>query len=71
VEDVNLDDPYVPLHLGARASKLGPEYGLICLRLAISLANWFARELAKNDGELIRLCETELSGQDGATESTH
>lgn len=65
VEQVNLDDPRIPLPLGSSASRLGPEYGLICLRVAISMADWFARELAKKDVDVIRLCEAELSDGEG------
>lgn len=68
VQEVNLDNPHAPLALGAEAAELRPDYGLICLRIAISMADWFARELAKHDTELVLLCERDLMNEGTKTE---
>lgn len=67
VQAVNIDNPHVPLALGADACGLNPEFGLSCLCIAITMTDWFARELARKDDDIIRLCEGEL--QTGSTSS--
>ena len=60
VKEINLDNLNVPLALGRESYNLKPNFGLQCLCIAISMAVWFARELAKSDKELVSLCEDDL-----------
>jgi hypothetical protein len=62
IESINLGDPYQPMYFGAGVSRLSPDYGLICLRIAISLGAALAKELAEKDGPLVKLCEAEAPG---------
>ena len=57
VEGLDLDNPHEPLALGAEAAKLDPEYGLLCLRIAILLTDSIVKQLAKQDASLVQLCE--------------
>ena len=56
----NLDDPHVPVALGAVNPGPRAALGLLCLVTAIPLGRWFADDLATRDEELARLCESAL-----------
>ena len=57
IEEKNLNNPHMPLALGSETVNLNPNYGIQSLYISIFMADWFARELAKSDTELVTLCE--------------